>query len=262
MSLVSNALKHITNSKETGARSIVALSIELFEYSKTIAIVDDTSCFLHLLKLCSENLLNLEQLDSSLGRNLNRKMQAPLAENLEICASDPFEFVALVAETLVVWKSYFKLSRHSFRGISNDLINARSYLANTSEASKIQNEAKIQIGSSYRVPFMDIAHCGFAEVQTEKVTEFKCVWIVVAWKTFLWYSDPSSDIVMGHVVLENALVKPAGISESQVLPSNSITLQTASGKDADTLLFTTDSCIQRCRTMSSQLVFTAEQTLI
>ena len=93
--------------------------------------MDDTSCFLSLIKLCSENLLNIEQLDSSLGRNIERKMLVPLEENLENCGNDPYEFMGLVAEILHVWGSYFRLSRHSFRDISGDLLASRSIQASS-----------------------------------------------------------------------------------------------------------------------------------
>lgn len=81
------------------------------------------------MKLCAETLLNVEQLDSSLSRNLNRKAGAQIEHNPSIYSNDPFEFVNLVGETVCVWNSYFKLARHALHDISKDVITSRSYNA-------------------------------------------------------------------------------------------------------------------------------------
>ena len=99
----------------------------LFEYYNSVSIIDKCSPLLLLLKTNSQVVRELEQLESSLGRNLDRKFLTPLNENINLFAEEPIRFAGQVHAMLSLYNSYFRLGRKYLHDLANDFMELRAY---------------------------------------------------------------------------------------------------------------------------------------
>jgi len=101
----------------------------LFEYYNCITIIDASSPLLELLKISSQVMINIEQLENSFIRNFEKKMLIPLHDNLDHYTNTPLEFGKLIADTISLYNSYFRLGRKYFEELKSNLQELRTYSA-------------------------------------------------------------------------------------------------------------------------------------